>query len=283
MKANPTSKKRKYGTWIGVLIGTLLLFVLVCWGNKQIVVSTYFYGTKEADEADNRVRIVQVSDLHNARFGRNNARLIQKISDLNPDLIVITGDFVDSKDTRVDVAIEFASEAVRLCPVYYVTGNHEHWLDAETYATLMEELKALGVVVLENEKVLIRKEETFFYLIGLDDKHLSDATLKDLLEGTEHEMTVVLAHEPQYFSKYAGTGADLVLAGHAHGGQFRFPFLGGVVAPDQGLFPKYTAGEFFENNTTMIVSRGLGNSVIPFRILNFPELVCVEFVCHAEG
>jgi len=92
------------------------------------------------------------------------------------------------------------------------------------------------------------------------------------------EFTVVLAHEPQYLARYASSGVDLVLSGHAHGGQFRLPFVGGIVAPDQGFLPEYTAGEYYMDGTEMIVSRGLGNSVIPVRLFNYPEIVCVELV-----
>ena len=94
-------------------------------------------------------------------------------------------------------------------------------------------------------------------------------------DSDEREFTVVLAHEPQYLARYAGTGVDLVLSGHAHGGQFRIPFVGPVYAPGQGFFPKLTNGEHEDGNTKMIISRGLGNSVIPVRLFNNPEIVVV--------
>lgn len=114
-------------------------------------------------------------------------------------------------------------------------------------------------------------------LVGLDDRHLADETLKSLIRDCDSNcLSVVLAHEPQYIEDYSNAGADLVLSGHAHGGQFILPFIGAVVAPDQGLLPEYTEGRYDMNHTTMYVSRGLGNSVIPVRLFNRPEIVCID-------
>ena len=189
-------------------------------------------------------------------------------------------------------------EIVKICPVYYVTGNHEYWLEKSEYDELMDGLIGAGVVILDDQVVEISRGDAKFRLVGLDDKSLADGTLEALLsdesirndqaeqkeetadneDSGEKELTVVLAHEPQYLVRYASIGVDLVLSGHAHGGQFRLPFVGGIVAPDQGFLPEYTSGEYYMDGTEMIVSRGLGNSVIPVRLFNFPEIVCVELV-----
>ena len=151
----------------------------------------------------------------------------------------------------------------------------------------MDGLIGAGVVILDDQVVEISRGDAKFRLVGLDDKSLADGTLRTLLNNAQNvahedsekkEFTVVLAHEPQYLARYAGTGVDLVLSGHAHGGQFRLSFVGGIVAPDQGFLPEYTAGEYYMNGTEMIVSRGLGNSVIPVRLFNYPEIVCVDLV-----
>ena len=222
-------------------------------------------------------RIVQISDLHNVKFGQNSEKLIRKIAGLEPDMIAVTGDLVDSNHTDLDVAIHFMESVTQICPVYYVTGNHEYWLDEKDRIKLYTEMEKAGVFLLQNEAVTISVSETSFSLIGLDDRSLSDGTLSSLMQDCDSDcLRVVLAHEPQYIEKYSQAGVDLVLCGHAHGGQFILPFVGALAAPDQGLFSKYTEGEYRMGNTTMYVSRGLGNSVILIRLFNDPENVCVE-------
>lgn len=168
------------------------------------------------------------------------------------------------------------SEAVKICPVYYVTGNHERSLPETQRKELFEKLEQAGVVLLLDKTEEIRRGDASFTLIGLDDSSIYDNTLLKLTEEIEEEQfRLVLAHEPQGIRHYALGGADLVLCGHAHGGQFRIPFVGPVYAPGQGFFPKLTNGEHEDGNTKMIISRGLGNSVIPVRLFNNPEIVVV--------
>ena len=271
------SKKKKYIKSAIVLLIVITLLLFCNFQNKHLETTHYTYEAEQLGVDLDGYRIVQISDLHNAKFGKNNQKLVDRIRECAPDMIVLTGDLVDSNHTNVDRAVQFVNEIVKICPVYYVTGNHEYWLDTSEYEKLMDGLVSAGVVILDNQVVEISRGDAKFRLVGLDDKSLADGTLEALLSD-EKELTVVLAHEPQYFARYAGTGVDLVLSGHAHGGQFRLPFVGGIVAPDQGFLPEYTAGEYYMNGTEMIVSRGLGNSVIPVRLFNYPEIVCVELV-----
>ena len=263
--------------WIVRILG-LLLVICFCWvQNKYLTVTHYTYESVKLSEEFEGYRIVQVSDLHNASFGWNNKRLISKLEDLTPDMIVITGDVVDSSRTNIEVAIDFAKEAVAIAPTYYITGNHENWLEAEGKEYLLEALKNAGVICLEDELIEVWQGQHSITLIGLNDESLMGNQLKMLLYGEDSEqLQVLLAHEPQYLDNYADCDVDLVLTGHAHGGQFRIPFVGGLVAPDQGFFPKYTEGVHVQGSTTMIISRGLGNSVIPLRLFNLPEIVCVD-------
>lgn len=270
-------KDKKTKKRLIILAGVCIVFVaFFLFENKHLVVNNYEFKTEKIAEDMDGFKLVQISDLHNATFGKNNKKLLAKIRNEQPDIIVITGDLVDSNHTNIKVALQFAEAANKICPVYYVTGNHEKWLSIEEQNELYTGLRKCGVTILDNECEIISKGNASFCLIGLDDKHLMDDTLKNLLTGHEDELSVVLAHEPQYIQDYANANADLVLTGHAHGGQFRLPFIGGVVAPDQGFNPKYTAGEYDYENTTMIVSRGLGNSVIPVRMFNYPEVVCID-------
>lgn len=269
--------RKKYIKSAIVLLIVIVLLLFCNFQNKHLETTHYTYETEQLGVDLDGYRIVQISDLHNAKFGKNNQKLVDRIRECAPDMIVLTGDLVDSNHTNVDRVVQFVDEIVKICPVYYVTGNHEYWLDTSEYEKLMDGLVSAGVVILDNQVVEISRGDAKFRLVGLDDKSLADGTLEALLSD-EKELTVVLAHEPQYFARYAGTGVDLVLSGHAHGGQFRLPFVGGIVAPDQGFLPEYTAGEYYMNGTEMIVSRGLGNSVIPVRLFNYPEIVCVELV-----
>lgn len=274
---NIRSNRKKYIKSALVLLIVIALLLFCSYQNRHLETTYYTYKAEQLGADLEGYRIVQISDLHNVKFGKNNQKLVDRIRECEPDMIVLTGDLVDSNHTNVDRAVQFVDEIVKICPVYYVTGNHEYWLDTSEYENLMDGVASAGVIILDDQVVEISRGDAKFRLVGLDDKSLADGTLEALLSD-EKELTVVLAHEPQYFARYAGTGVDLVLSGHAHGGQFRLPFVGGIVVPDQGFLPEYTAGEYYMNGTEMIVSRGLGNSVIPVRLFNYPEIVCVELV-----
>ena len=229
-------------------------------------------------------RIAQVSDLHNAELGKDNNKLIEKLNECEPDIIVLTGDLIDSNHTNLEVALSFARQAVKIAPCYFVTGNHEAWVGSQ-YEELKTSLENAGVTVLQDEAIELNYGDECIQLIGLNDPDFSerDSFLSESILETKlseinisNGFTILLSHRPEHFNVYQNKNIDLVLSGHAHGGQFRLPFLGGVIAPNQGLFPKYDAGTYTENGTTMIVSRGIGNSIIPFRVNNRPEIVLVE-------
>ena len=265
-----------------ILILILIIIILIpfcLYQNKHLVITTYTYESEKLGADLDGYRIVQISDLHNAEFGKENKKLLETIRSCSPDIIIITGDLVDSTHTNVERAVAFVKEAVKIAPVYYVTGNHEYWLDPSENEQMMQGILAAGAYDLDDEAVRIEKGDSSFLLVGLDDQHLSDETLKNLLQEQKNELSIVLAHEPQYLQNYANAEADLVLTGHAHGGQIRLPFVGGIVAPDQGFLPEYTSGQYNSADTEMIVSRGLGNSIIPVRLFNYPEVVCVELRC----
>ena len=268
------NKKHKRFLIFGFVCVCFVIFFL--YQNKHLVLDNFIVQSEKISCDLDGFKIVQISDLHNANFGRDNDKLLILIKNHNPDIVVITGDMVDSNHTNINRALAFAQKVQEICPTYYVTGNHEYWLDEKDLDILLSGLRARGITILENECVNIEKGNSSFILAGLDDRNLSDNTLANILQDHKGEFAVVLAHEPQYIFNYSGEKVDLVLSGHAHGGQFRLPLIGGVVAPDQGFNPQYTDGEYKINDTTMIVSRGLGNSIIPVRLFNYPEIVCVE-------
>ena len=229
--------------------------------------------------------IVQVSDLHNATFGKKQETLLGAIEQEKPDMVVITGDLIDSSSTDVENAMEFVEGAVKLAPVYYVTGNHE--AATNKYLELEKQLELAGVTILRNASVEIECEDYSIQLLGVDDPNftktdemfdMSTGIMKNNLEEMDitDEYTILLSHRPELINIYSEYSIDLVLSGHAHGGQVIIPFVGGLVAPNQGFFPEYTEGIHEINNTKMIISRGLGNSIIPIRVNNLPELVVIK-------
>lgn len=255
------------------------------WGNTALMTSEFQVESPRLPEGFEGFRIAQISDLHNAEFGKKNGKLLSKLAKAEPDIIVLTGDIVDSRNTDIEISLDFAAEAVKIAPCYYVTGNHEARI-AECGAFL-EGLHSLGVTVLRNEAVTLERKGDTITLMGVDDptfevdymtgdcRPVMTAALQSLVT-EEMGYTILLSHRPEWFSLYREFDIDLAFSGHAHGGQFRLPFVGGVVAPNQGFFPEYDAGIFTEGTTSMVVSRGLGPSIIPLRINNRPEIVAVE-------
>lgn len=257
--------------------------IWVYWGNTSIQTTRIRVSSEKIPAAFDGFTIVQVSDLHNATFGEHQSRLLEAVRNATPDVIAITGDLIDSNLTDVSKAMEFVHGAVEIAPVYYVTGNHE--ARSEQYASLQQQMLEAGVVLLRDKSVEIHRENASVQLLGVDDpafvksadvSHTTnlDAQLKALLEQRD-DYTILLSHRPELFSVYADHHIDLILSGHAHGGQVRLPFVGGLVAPNQGFFPTYSEGMHVNETTHMIVSRGLGNSICPIRINNRPELVVV--------
>ena len=274
---------------------TLLLSLLIVligwtlWDNAALEVNEFEIVSDRIPQGFDGFRIAQVSDLHNACFGEDNVKLIEMLSQTEPDIIVLTGDLIDSRNTDVETALDFARQAVEIAPVYYVSGNHESRVTA--YMDLKMGLGNAGVIVLENQKVEITRGQEHITLIGIDDPSfresylfgdaagVAEQVIGDLQEASDG-YTILLSHRPELFDVYVDTGMDLVFSGHAHGGQIRVPFAGGLVAPNQGFFPEYDAGQFTEEKTTMIVSRGIGNSIIPVRINNQPEIIVATLHNH---
>lgn len=254
----------------------LCLAGFLYWQNNGLMLTQKTY-SKNVPKGFEGYKILQVSDLQNKAFGRNQEKLLEKIQNATPDIIVITGDLIDRNRTNLDTAMTFVEGAVNIAPVYYVSGNHEH--QSGCFDELLEQLTEAGVTVLENGKSIIEKNGNTIEIIGLADKRVNPyyaQALSTLLKGTENgTFHLLLSHRPELFETYVENHVNLALTGHAHGGQIRLPFIGGVFAPNQGFFPTYTEGIYEKNNTAMVVSRGLGNSTFPFRIFNRPELVLV--------
>ncbi len=259
-------------SWILLILCTGIL-VIGTLPNSKITITSYEINSTKIPEAFDGYVIVQVSDLHNKSFGKNQEKLIQAIKTQNPDLIVLTGDMVDSWDAKYNHSLVLIQEALKIAPVIIVDGNH----DAReiTYPIQKQAMIDAGGLVLEDESMLITKQDSSINLIGLKERFLVEDRgiyVRDQVIPTSFNL--LLAHHPNDFEDYVRLGVDVVLVGHAHGGQWRF-FGQGLYAPNEGILPKYTAGSFTKDATTMIISRGLGESVLPLRLFNGPELVVI--------
>ena len=271
------------------VLGALVLLVLAAslylvFTNIGVHVSKITVSDSDLPEAFEGYKIVQVSDLHNREFGKDNRRLLKKIKKAEPDIIVITGDLVDSDRTDTSSALGFIEKALEIAPCYFVGGNHEGRINAED--SFYGELVSLGVTILDDTSTEIAIDGEKITLYGVHDPE----SLKGekygygeigILEKRLNELTVdegyslLLSHRPEGFDFYCEMGFDLVITGHVHGGQVRIPFIGGLYGPGQGLFPEYDSGLYQSEKTSMVVSRGLGNSSIPIRINNTPEIVLI--------
>ena len=270
---------------IALAILLIILMIWTIWGNTALELNKHTIESNKIPKAFDGYKIAQVSDLHNAEIGEENERLLAMIEAAEPDIIAITGDMIDSRRTNIETALDFAEKAVKLAPCYYVNGNHE--LRVLEYEELKKGLLELGVVVLENESTKINIKNQEIMVIGISDPSLEANELWSVeaevvndhlgeLIKVDDNYKLVLSHRPELLEIYCEAGADLVLTGHAHGGQIRLPFVGGIIAPHQGFFPKYDGGLYIKEETNMIVSRGIGNSLFPVRFNNRPEVVLIE-------
>ena len=279
-----TAKKKNFILLAIVVVVLIALVIWIIWGNTALEQNIYTVSSSRLPEMFDGYRIAHISDLHNTSMGENNEKLLEMLREADPGIIVITGDLIDSRNTNVEIALQFAQEAMKIAPCYYISGNHEARVDE--YDELKHGLIALGVIVLEDSKAEISIGGETITLIGVHDPSFQtdylfgdsatvmNATLTELHTDGD-SFTILLSHRPELFNTYVDSDVDLVLSGHAHGGQFRLPLIGGLVAPNQGLFPKYDAGIYEEGSTYMIVSRGIGNSIVPIRINNRPEVVLI--------
>ena len=274
------------------LIVRLVLLVLAALVAACILLSKYGLevtrlklGFEELPAGFDGFRIVQLSDLHGSRFGENNARLLEAVAAEGPDIIALTGDFLDEGETERELPeLEaLVRELSAIAPVYFVSGNHD-WASGEAY-TLFETLEAAGAVCLRNEHLRLERGGDSIVLAGVDDPNgpaemaEPDEFVASLRQEAPDSFVLLLAHRAYWAERYPELDVDLILCGHTHGGIVRLPFVGGLAASNMGLFPEYDAGLFELPPYTLFISRGLGNSVPLPRFLNTPEVVSIELKC----
>lgn len=276
------SRKKRRLLILSVVLALLAGFaVRIIHSNTVPALTEISVPAKGLPEGFDGFRIVQVSDLHDAELGKNHKRTLDLIRKAKPDVIFLTGDMIDGHEGRTDpdLTVDFVKQAMEIAPCYYVTGNHEGMIPYAIYAQLERELADLGVKFLHRESVTLVRNGDTATIVGIDSPSFFHPNLPitSLSKLCENNYTILLAHHPEHIDDYAAAGADLVFSGHAHGGQFRLPFVGGLYAPGQGLFPAYDGGLYTvpanEGETLLCVSRGLGNSGFPIRLGNRPEVI----------
>ena len=268
-----------------VLVVLLVLGSFFAWDNKRVSLTKQKIQIENLPENFSGLKILHVSDLHNQIFGEKQRKIIDLAMSSRADLIFITGDLIDYRHPNVDIALELVDSLRKIAPVYLVSGNHEVWSDE--WGNLQKELLSMGVKIMDDKIEIMERSGEKLYILGVADpgnkigesSNKFEEKIKKIVTGlNEKQVKILLSHRPEKFLNYVENGIDLVFSGHAHGGQIRLPLIGALVAPHQGLFPKYTSGIYQQTKTNMVVSRGLGNSTLPLRIFNNPELILVELV-----
>jgi len=257
----------------------LILGLIICflyYQNNGIQVSHMTYKHQGLPDSFDGYKVLHLSDLHNKNFRRDQSNLVDHIQDLNPHIICITGDLIDGRKTDLQPVKHLLEQLKGQYPIYYVSGNHEY--SSGKYHALMDLLQDFDVMVLDNQVIDLKVQGASINLLGLSDPLFNqNAPYDTLIDMNLHpdRLNLLLAHRPEYIEAYEQAGVDLVLSGHAHGGQFRLPFIGGIYSPGQGWFPNYSEGQHEIGQTTLIISRGLGNSIFPQRLFNRPELILI--------
>lgn len=278
------TKMKKVGIFFLILI--LLVAFELYRSNMTVGISEYTVGIEALPDEFDGFRIAQISDLHN----KCNLPVERALAKCNPDIVVMTGDMVSSWDRDFYEFLQLASNISDKYPTYFIVGNHEQMLPHDVCASLVANLADHGVVVLDNSSIAIERADAKISLHGLwfhlryyrdkNDEKTADyivqkKTLDTILGKAPSGVNIMLAHNPVYFDAYEQWGADLVLAGHMHGGVVRIPGYGGLLSPEKEFFPKYDAGRFEKDAATMLVSRGIGNS-IGIRVFNQPEIIVTD-------
>lgn len=266
-----------------VIVFLSIIGYLLYKGNTTVGTSSYEVSSNRLPASFDGFKIAQISDLHDSLLGENHAYVVDEIRNIAPQAIFITGDLIDSNRYDLEKSLLLIKELENVAPIYYVTGNHE--VATNDVDHIKESLRELGVRVLTDEADLIASEEGETIAIGgiedplgssLGDEVAVEQSVAQAFKNVSGDVyKVLLSHRPEQFDTYAVNKIDVTFSGHAHGGQFRIPGLGGLVSPGQGLFPKLTSGVHEKNTSQLVISRGLGNSIMPVRIFNKPEIVAV--------
>lgn len=280
-------RRRKRGHPLRVIAVLLVLMIAGAlwlnwqlWGVRTTHTEVALPGLPEGFDG---LRIVHLSDLHGHEYGEGNADLLERVAAEEPEIIVLTGDIIDQAG-QLEMIPALARGLASIAPTYYVTGNHEWAVGTNTVRELKPLLTDCGVTVLTNRYEILERNGDQLVLAGVDDPNgfADQKTPEELAAQIADQApglyTILLAHRCDYFDQYAAAGYDFVMSGHGHGGIVRLPFTDGLIGTDRRLFPTWTSGVYTLGNSTLFVSRGLGNNTVPtpgFRLFNRPEVAVV--------
>lgn len=277
----------------------VVIFILVCIisfiENRRLTVTTFDIKDYHIPKEFSGFKIVQLTDMHNASFGKDNCRLISKVRELHPDIIVITGDMIiGHAGSDVNLAADTMNSLSEVAPVYFSMGNHELRVSRyiEDYGDMWERFIARlspDIHLLFDKTEAVYRNGECIYIHGVSLVPKLYTRLRDVRMPKNHLRKrfgvcdtsgyhIFLAHNPEYFKDYVDWGANLTFSGHVHGGIVRIPFLGGVISPKLHLFPEYDKGKYNISDKYMILSSGLGNHTMKFRVNNLPEIVLVTLI-----
>lgn len=274
--------KKQYGClpWL-IAVCILLAAAPIFWWyeNQTIQIEEITVSSRSLPENFSGFRVAMVADLHGMEFGKDNWRLIETVRKTCPDIIAINGDLIEDAE-QIQMVGPLIGRLLEIAPVFYVTGNHE-WYANNVYE-LMSLLEEKGVIVLANKYKTLEIDGQSIVVAGVHDPNgpydmKTPEELVTEIRAAQGEDTYVLmlTHRNNQISLWSSLGVDTVLAGHGHGGIIRLPFIGGLVDTTRTLFPEYTDGLYTQGKTNMVVSRGLGNSGVNFRLFNRPQVPVV--------
>lgn len=292
-------KKSKRKIIFKILVATVVIVLIMIVFDSRMIVRRYEIDSPKIDTA---IRIALITDLHSCRYGKNQTKLLDAIYAQSPDIVLLGGDIFDDVIEDVNTELFLAGISERY-PCYYVTGNHEYWSGQAKFSAKIDILNKYNIVILAGTSEVIEVNGESINLCGVNDpdaymveidseadqqaymdaQSQKEVTFTQQLDNVSSvsengNFTLLLSHRPEFFELYTDYSFDLVLSGHAHGGQWRVPLvLNGLYSPDQGVFPEYAGGQYEQDGTTMIVSRGLAReSTWAPRVFNRPELVIVD-------
>lgn len=276
-----------------IIIILVFIIIMFCYYENNVFDITNISIRCNVNE---KIRVVHISDLHSKQFGKNNNRLNKVIMSQKPDVIFATGDMIDSSLKDMDKTINFLVELNKVIPVVYIPGNNE--MRTEKIEEILKKLGDGNVIVLNNQIKELYLNKNKVYILGLAERKQDEGGIfynkinskylysncEELFEKLERGdgTKIVLSHYPENFKavgeySYSKYNFDIMFSGHAHGGQFILPFIGGLFAPGQGILPKYYKGLHGERSK-LVISRGLGNSGFPLRLFNRPEIVVIDLI-----
>lgn len=272
--------------FICILLIVIVFLLYVCAENRMLIVRRYKIKTDNYS-GQGPIKIVQISDIHKRKYSNDWNRLVMRVQEISPDMILITGDLVSRTETSLMSTGVLLEKLCRISPVYCSKGNHELDLSVKMMEKYRDMMKKSGAIFLENSNIVFQKDELKINIYGTDLKksvyknenggysaldRITSDELTQSLDNAKDEFNILLAHNPFFFEEYAKWGADLTFSGHVHGGAVYVPFIGGILSPERKFFPKYTKGLYKKDGKYMLVSTGIGK----LRVFNPPEILYAE-------